>query len=679
MYKKPELLAPAGGIKALKAAVQSGADAVYLGADRFSARAGADNFTLDTLEEWIDYCHLRGVSVHLAANTLIKQREAQDFISYVCCAYQMGIDALIIQDIGMAMKIKDLCPDLCLHASTQMTVSTPEGVRFLENVGFKRVVLARELTADEIRKIQKETKAELEVFVHGALCFCYSGQCLMSSIIGQRSGNRGHCAQPCRLPYELIKDSKPQKQGFLLSPKDLCLAPRLKELCDMGIDSFKLEGRLKSAEYVATVTGVYRKIIDGASFSNEDNEALLGAFNRSGFTEGWYSGAKSFMSGTSPSNIANNKAGAEYVKYTAENADFRKIPVSIFAQLKAGEPLTITMLSQNGDSVTASGTIPSEVAERTPLSIERLTAQLEKLGTSTFIAENTEVSIDEGITLPISEINAVRRLAVEKLSEVIVSSYKREYKKSDSIDVGHRQSKIPYISAVCYTLEQAITAAECVVERIIAPESVINKLRDVNCRLVTLFDGIGAGEKTAADGIMVMNAAQTEHNQDKKIYGGFRLNVYNSLSEDFYKDFASITLSPELNLKEMREISTATPCEVIAYGRLPLMLMRACPAKINGLCRGSGGYELKDRRGERFPILCGRGCTSQLLNSKPIYMADKMKDLISTGIDGIQLWFTTESANETKRIIENYKKGIAGETPPADKEFTRGHFYRGVV
>ena len=677
---KPELLAPAGGVKALRAAVQSGADAVYLGADRFSARAGADNFTMDSLEGWIDYCHLRGVSVHLAANTLVKEREARDFLSYICTAYRLGIDAVIVQDIGMAAEIKRLCPELSLHASTQMTVTCAEGVKYLESMGFERVVLARELTAREIMEIRRRTKAELEVFVHGALCFCYSGQCLMSGIIGQRSGNRGQCAQPCRLPYELEKDKKCVKQGYLLSPKDLCLAARLNELCEAGINSFKIEGRLKSAEYVATAVGVYRKCLDGKSFTQEDRNALLGAFNRSGFTEGWYGCARDMMSGKSPSNVAKNTAGAEYVKYTAENADFRKTGVSIFAELYNGEPLSLTLLDRRGNSASVCGDVAAEQAENTPLSKERITKQLQRLGGSAFFAENVEISMDEGVTIPIGEINAVRRRAAEQLAEACRLSYKRSAVSPEFSESAPRKSKTPYIVAVCANEEQARAAAACGVKRIAAPRDTAERLfKQVDCEVITLLDNIGAGARPQTDGVMVMNTAQIAANADKKLYGGFRLNIYNSSSAEVFGAMEAITLSCELNLKEIRAVGANAPCEVIAYGRLPLMLMRNCPARVHGACRGKGGFSLKDRKGESFLIRCGENCTSELLNSKTVYMADKMPDIMKAGADGIQLWFYNENAETVKKVITAYKEGMRGAGPAPEIEFTRGHFYRGVV
>ncbi|MBS7298739.1 MAG: U32 family peptidase [Eubacteriales bacterium] len=667
-----ELLAPAGGESALVAAVQSGADAVYLGADRFSARNGADNFTLDCLGKWIDYCHLRGVSVHLAANTLVKERERAEFVRYVSEAYRMGIDAVIIQDVGMAERIKQLMPEIVLHASTQMTTTTLDGVKALAERGFSRVILSRELTADEIRYIRNGTQTELEVFVHGALCFSYSGQCLMSSIIGQRSGNRGMCAQPCRLPYELVKNGKYLNEGYLLSPKDLCLADNIKELSDMGINSFKIEGRLKSAGYVATAVGVYRKALDGKVITDDDRRALLDTFNRSGFSKGWYGGGKDMMSGKSPSNVASGDVALEYAKYTDTNANFRKIGVDIYAELKVGQPLNVTMIDEDGNVETVAGEIIAEDAIKAPISEDRISQQLQKLGTSIYYAKSCSVMTDGKATLPVSEINAVRRnvcVGMDRLRTVIpertVAPYNPEKLK--------KKSQRPYLVAVCRTKAQAEMAAKCGVKRVVAPDNIISSVQS-DVERVTLMSGIGVGHTPETEAIMVMNNAQTYKFGDKKQYGGFRLNITNSETVAAFNNMSALTLSPELNLKDIKEISGICPTEVIAYGRLPLMLMRKCPSSQNGKC--SGGVLLSDRRGELFPIACGEECISEIFNSKPIYMADKIDDLTDSGIDGLQLWFYDEKPEDVERIIKEYLGNSPAKTPA---DFTRGHFYRGFL
>lgn len=668
--KNAELLAPAGGEAALYAAVAAGADAVYLGADRFSARSGADNFSLDNLGKYIDYCHIRGVKVHLAANTLVKESERAEFLRYVTEAYNMGIDAVIIQDIGMAMRIKDALPDLSLHASTQMTVSTPEGACELARRGYERIVLARELTAEEILSIRRATDAEIEVFVHGALCWCYSGQCLMSSVIGRRSGNRGMCAQPCRLPYSLMKDGECKKKGYLMSPRDLCLAEEVGRLCEIGVDSFKIEGRLKSEQYVATAVGVYRKCIDGAALTDRDRGALLGSFNRSGFTKGWYGGTKDFMSGSTPSNVAKNEILPEYARFT-EKGEIRKVGVNIFAQAKLGEPLAVTMIDCDKNAVTATGSVCAEIARNKPLDRERLAAQLTKLGGVCFTAEGCEIEIDESISLPISEINAVRRAACDMLEKKRAVHPEKATAPEAILRKMRARRERQYITAVCRTKAQADAALAAGADRICAGEEIIGRLPEEAFK-ISLCSGVGA--KASGKRVMVMNTAQqAAAATDAELYGGFRLNITNSDSAAELGGMKSVCLSPELGLKDIKQIQTDMPAEVIAYGRLPLMIMRRCPAK--GVCRGEGGYSLTDRRAENFAVMCGEGCTSELVNSKPIYMADKLEDLKNSGVDGLQLWFTTESAEQTYEIVSDYKNGSAA--PP--ENFTRGHFYRGMI
>ncbi len=671
--KKIELLAPAGSPEAIISAVQSGADAIYLGLLKFSARDGAKNIDISELKKWVDYCHLRNTQVFLAANTLIKDMEAEEFIDYVGKAAACGIDAVIVQDMGMAHLIKKHIPSLPLHASTQMTVYSKDGVKYLEENGFKRVVLSRELTKKELIEIRKSTDIELEMFVHGALCFSYSGQCLMSSIIGRRSGNRGMCAQPCRLSYDILKDGKAVKSGYLLSPKDLALIDKINEIKEIGIDSLKIEGRLKGGEYVATAVSVYKKALLGEKITKDDKEALLSVFNRSGFTEGWYSGAKDFMSGDSPSNVASGKTSSEFLKFTRENANFRKIDVDIYAELKKGEPLNLTLIDEDGYSATVSGDMKAEDAINKPLDKERLLNQLSKLGDSIFAVRNSEIIIDDGIVLPVSEINEVRRRAVSLLEkerlyrdEVKISAYKRE--KTE------KNIKRSYISAVCHTKEQAEAASSLGVSKIVASKEILDKLK-TDSKKIMLLNPMSENENPDGYPVMAMNLGHLEKYKDLELHGGFRLNITNSESVGAFR-LSSYTLSPELNLKDISDMDLKGNAEVIAYGRLPLMLLRACPMKMNRVCRGEGGYYLKDRQGEIFPIKCSKGCVSEVLNSKPIYMADKLSEIESTGVSGLELWFYDESFDETLDIIRKYQ-GVGNSEPPG--EFTRGHFYRGFI
>ncbi len=641
-----ELLAPAGNETALRAAVQSGADAVYLGGKSFGARRTAQNFTIEEIKKQTEYCHLYGVDVHVTVNTLVKQREIGELTEYVKSLNDARVDALIVQDLGAAEIIKNTCPDLTLHASTQMSVTTVDEVKELARLGFSRVVLARELSRDEIERICRTSPIEIEVFVHGAICQCYSGKCFMSSILGGRSGNRGACAQPCRLPYEFCGGHKSIKNGYLLSPKDMALIDELGTLKRMGVASLKIEGRLKRAEYVSAVVGVYRKYLDllekhgDTKVTKEDMQILTDAFSRSGFTDGYFNNklGADMMSYASPSGTGDTKYTHEAVKRCAENANVRKIGVDIAGTLKLGSPLEVTF-SDGSRSVRAVGTLKSEKAVNVPLDADRLKAQLLKLGSTPFDCRDISVTVDEGVTLPIKEINAVRRAAAEMLADARI---KREKGRVEDYVIPTCERAAPNkieLTAYVTTDEQRRAAEEASIK--------VERFRP--------FSGT--------------------------------LNVYNSLTVDYLAKDGVVTLSPELNLREIDELLryTNAKTEVIAYGRLPLMIMKNCPVNAQGKCQGGKQvYSLRDRKKRVMPLICdgekGR-CRAVLLNSVPIYMADKAEDIKRLKINCVRLLFTVENFSQCVKIIYEYKRAFAdGERvdAPAENTFTRGHFYRGV-
>lgn len=685
-----ELLAPAGGPAELKAAIQSGADAVYLGADAFSARAGAGNFNEEQLKSAVEYAHFYGVKVHCAINTLIKEKELKHATETAIMAARCGVDALIIQDFGLAGHLRKVLPDMELHASTQMTVTTSEGVKFLEENGFSRVVLARELSLKEIEKIVKDAKAEIEVFVHGAICMSYSGQCLMSSILGGRSGNRGRCAQPCRLHYELLKDGKPDDEAYILSPKDMALVEHLQKLREIGVASLKIEGRLKSAQYVAAVTGIYRKYIDNnKKVSPEDMTELNNAFSRSGFTDGYFTGklGKDMMSHKNPANNSGSTFSREVIE-RASGKTTRKIGITIYASLKLGDPLSITAYDNDGNCVTVTGEIPAENAVNLPLDKDRLCRQLTKLGETNFEAVEIEAIIDEGITVPIKEINRVRRDMCEALWNM------RAAKSTGTvidIPIEHRSNKkvkARYLTASARTVAQAVAVIQTnAIKRIYVSPDVAEKLAGIktDCEIVTRLSDILMDEDIPTKTAMASSVAALYKYGDKVKYGDFRLNVYNSLTANSLGGLVSVTLSPELNFREIREVSDNTEntdTEIIAYGRIPLMIMRNCPIKAMGRCQnGKDTYSLRDRKNMEFPIICAKGCRAVLLNSLPLYTADIMDEVLKTNADCLRLDFTIEEPEECKRIAYLYARGLSGEKVPPMQEntFTRGHFRRGVL
>lgn len=690
MSKGMELLAPAGGMAELIAAVQSGADAVYLGADMFSARAGAGNFDRVQLKSAVEYAHFYGVKVHCAINTLIKEKELESAVATAIMAAECGVDALIIQDIGLAKHLGKVLPEIELHASTQMTVTSLEGVKYLEEQGFSRVVLARELDMAEIEKIVKGAKAEIEVFVHGAICMSYSGQCLMSSILGGRSGNRGRCAQPCRLCYDLLENGKVIDSAYILSPKDMALIDHLNSLKRTGVASLKIEGRLKSAEYVSAVTSIYRKYIDsGDRISREDMTELKNAFSRSGFTDGYFTGqlGENMMSHKNPAN----NSGSTFTKEATDRANgkvVRHIPITVYATLNEGEAFCVTAYDNDGNCITATGTEVAQKALKTPLTSERVCEQLGKLGGTGFVAESIHADVADGITVPIKEINQVRRDMCEMLWKARVGENAAAVCDVPVLFKKNKETVTPCLTASVRTLEQGraviMTGG---VKRIYASPDVAEKLaKESNgCEVITRLSDIVMEEDIPTNTAMVSSAGAMYKYGEKAQYGDFRMNVFNSLTAEVLSELKCVTLSPELNLREIADVVKHTEnveTELIGYGRIPLMIMKNCPVKAMGKCQSNKDvYSLRDRKNMEFPIICQKGCRAMLLNSKPIYTADIIEEIIRTNVNAIRLDFTVESPQECKDIVNKYIRALAGDiiAPMEENTFTRGHLRRGVI
>ncbi len=679
-----ELLAPAGGMCRLKTAVQSGADAVYLGGARFGARQSADNFSEEELKEAVQYCHLYGVDVHVTVNTLVKQKELKDLEEYIKFLSGIDVDAILVQDMGVAEIIKKVCPQMPLHASTQMTVTSIEGVKYLEKMGFSRVVLSRELSFEEIKAICKEAKAEIEVFVHGAICMSYSGQCLMSSILGGRSGNRGRCAQPCRLPYTLCAKNKKEKSAHILSPKDMALIDELEKLKSIGVKSLKIEGRLKSAEYVSAVVGIYRKYIDNTkSVAKEDKKELKDAFSR-GFTDGYFKNqlGADMMSHNDPSNAQKNYFTKDALSRVNTDTYIRKIPVKISAHMSVGEPLVVTVSDEQNNYATAISDEVAQIAQRD--NTERYTKQIQKLGQTPFVADELELFID-GAAMSIAEINKTRRMACELL---VNERVKRDKKHISSYEYQSetRRKREPGICAQVETKEQLMALIECGVGKITMPAHLICEAKSMGYKgkIIQKMSDIFKKEDILCQDIEISNAASLYSYKNVSFYGSHRLNIYNGEAIGHYCNLKSLVLSPELNIGEIKgAISNTNACvEVIAYGRIPLMIMKNCPIKAMGECaQKRSDYILKDRKGEEFPLICHDGCICELLNSKAMFCADKIDDLKKMDIDYLRLVFTKESYNECKKITELYLIALSGKSvknPYGENEFTRGHLYRGV-
>ena len=670
-----ELLSPAGNFECLVSAVKAGADAVYIGGASFSARRNAKNFTDDEIIKACDFCHLHGVKLYVAVNILIKETEMEDALSYTEFLIKSGVDGIIIQDLGLLCQVRKMSDEIFINASTQMTIASSEAVSCAEKLGADRVVLARELGINEIKSIKENTKKELETFVHGALCMCWSGQCLMSSVIGGRSGNRGLCAQPCRLNYTLIKDGKNVSENIpLLSLKDICLADKLKEL-DGVADSLKIEGRMKSPEYTASVTSLYKKAILG-KIAKDEIEKTLSFFSRGGSSAGYFNGRQ--LDKMMDYQVSG-KVSAERSDIVAlKEEDFsKKIEISMVLCAKVGEKLALSATAE-GFSAVASGDV-LEVA-RKDFDEARATEQLEKLGDTSFVPKSVEIKHSGNPFVPVSAINALRREICADLERQICDSHRKNVNDIKIKERKYRRRGVPKLVVEVSTKEQFDVAKQMgdfeiltgyELSREIETDFIMCPAIKKECESTTIN----------AKKIMVQNIGQID--DKKELYGGERLNVTNSYTCDVLRElnFKRVTLSAELNIKEIKEITknTDVETEVIAYGHLPLMVMENCVIKSQGHCSKSGGdFELLDRKGKKFPIVC-ENCRNIMLNNVPIYLADKTEDLLSLNVDAIRLKFTQESAKTTKQVIDAYIDALSGKTPKGIfSKITRGHFYRGV-
>ena len=432
---RPELLAPAGSPEALRAAVQNGADAVYLGWGAFNARRGAKNFSDEEFAAALAYCHERGVRVFLTLNTLVTDRELPQALETAVQAGRLGVDAVLVQDWGLFGLLRRTLPDLPLHASTQMSLFTSGGAREIAADGCERVVIARECSAEDTRTICENCPVEVEVFAHGALCMCYSGQCGMSALIGGRSGNRGRCAQPCRLPYGV---NAPAKKAYPLSLKDSCLAGRLEEMGAMGVSCVKLEGRMKRPEYVAVITRIYARLLEEGRGPTADERAELEqAFSRSGFTDWYWQGKHgAAMFGTRPENAPDPKDLFEEARRAYERDSLRTVPVDLSCSVSAGVPCTLTVSDRDGHSVTVTGPVP-EAARTRALDGLELEARLRKTGGTAYRCDTVVTLVDEGLSLSASAVNALRRDALAALTAARTAPPKRRELHSGGAPAHH--------------------------------------------------------------------------------------------------------------------------------------------------------------------------------------------------------------------------------------------------
>ena len=691
-----ELLCPAGSRESLIAAVQCGADAVYMGFGAFNARRNAKNFTDEEYAEAVRYCHERGVKVFLTLNTLLTDREIPAAAETLRKASAMGVDAVLVQDWGALTLAQAVAPDLPVHASTQMSLHTLGGAQYAADLGMERVVLSRELSKQEIAEICHGCSAEVEAFVHGALCMCYSGQCTMSALIGQRSGNRGACAQPCRLPYGV---NGPCRGEHPLSLKDMNLSAHLGEMEEMGLDCLKLEGRMKRPEYVAVITHIYRTLLDEKRGPTaEESAALEQAFSRSGFTEGYYLGKKGpRMFGTRPENLPEPKELFAWARTLYEKEDRRTVGVTMEVTLRGGEPACLRV-SDGVHTATATGPVP-EAARNRALTEDEVAQRLSKTGGTAYRCEQVNVVLDEGIMLSAGALNGLRREALEQLSTLRTTPPVR--RENPTPELPEMAAEV-WNDAPTFTVSVAKAAQlteELVGER---PEMVyipLEELRKVDLTKYTdrtrfcavlprIFrtkdelhfrDVLEKTEGLSAVAIGNLGHLPVVEGLGLEIRGDFGMNVFNSRSLAFLKErgFASATVSFELRHQQVRDLAKYIPCEAIVYGRLPLMVMENCPIGNAGGCRGDkklcdGENTLTDRTGAKFPMMGQYGCRCEIENSLPVFLADK-DEWKRCGLRWARLRFTTESPEECVAVMRAYRRGGTFHG-----EFTRGLFYRGV-
>ena len=814
---KVELLAPVGDWNCLKAAVQNGADAVYFGVEQFNARMYAANFNVEDMKQVIDYCKLRNVKTNLTLNTLLENCEFDNAVDLAKEAYKAGVDAIIVQDLGLAKYLIDNIPGLPIHASTQMTVHNLQGVLKLEKLGFDRVVLSRELSCEEIEYICKNCKVEIETFIHGALCICYSGQCLFSSVVGGRSGNRGKCAGPCRLPYELISENaetherKSIDKGYLLSTKDLCGIAYLPRLIQAGVKCFKIEGRMKSPEYVATVTRIYRKYIDMVLNNDDfiidekDINDLMQVFNRGGFSDGHLDSKhnRNLIFPEKPSNMGiylgtikkynsnkghitlqleedlelgdsisvsneaskylvselmiknvnqkkvsantevtigrmkgnikvgdkvyriSSKALSDFAKTSYDNCENKKIPLNCTVTIKKNTPISMEISTNKNTCYNElyssiyvkeiSNMIPID-ALKTPISVERVVKQISKTTNTPFSFENITVLLDDGLYVPsISTLNELRRTALEKVEQEILSRAKRTLldlsRKSKESITYTPNVKNPEISVLFRQLDldfdytkldkEKITNIYVSLELFISKKysKVISYFSDnynlyiyVPSIIKTNYKNIALSTIEQAvmiyniKGFIVSNIGDFEllkkYSKDYEFIGNYTLNVFNNNTMEEYRKLglSRITLSRELNQELIKEMlaNANINTEMIVYGNLPLMASsycflgetNKCYPDCGTNCKKNNKYYLKDRLGFNFRVVPNSIETVTLIcNSKTLSVSTK--DL---PVNFVRLDILNESINEINEAVDKAynREKLEG------LQYTNGNLYREV-
>ena len=748
-----ELLSPAGSPESLRAAVESGAGAVYLGWGDFNARRNAKNFSDEEFADALRYCHERGVRVFLTLNTLLTDRELPKALETAAAACRMGVDSVLVQDWGLFDLLRQALPDLPLHASTQMSLFTSGGCREMAADGCERVVIARECSAEDTAAICKSCPAEVEVFVHGALCMCYSGQCEMSALIGGRSGNRGRCAQPCRLPYDVVaappeqssgaaqaaskrfaagktlpqaefisaeengsKGSRtakagwdgrcaqpcrmaygvnePAKKSYPLSLKDSCLADRLGEMAEMGVACLKLEGRMKRPEYGAVITRIYARLLaEGRRPTAAEKAELEQAFSRSGFTDWYWQGRHGAgMFGTRPENAPDPKELFAQAKAAYEKGGLRTVPVRFRCTVRAGIPCVLEAATPDGHAVTVTGPVP-EAARSRAVTTEELCQRLRKTGGTAYRCEEVTAEVDDGLSLPVSAVNALRRDALAALTDARTVPPQRRELPVPPPPAGDCAASSPRFTVSVTTAAQlspellALGPARVYVPlELLAAFTALPEAGTQWCAVLPrvwrdrdeaeLRRWLDHAKSLGVTAVLAGNIGHLSLVRDMgfAVYGDYGLNVFNGRSLDYLrkKGLSSACLSFELRFAQLRDLPKCLPAEAIVYGRLPLMITENCLIENAGACRCDRPNFLTDRTGAAFPLLPAYGHRTEIQNSRVLWLADR-PEYRRLGLAYARLRFTTETPEECVRVFRDYLAGAA-----ASGEFTRGLYERGV-
>ena len=717
---KIELLAPAGSYEGFLAALGAGADAVYVGGPAFGARAYAKNFSEEELMKAIDIAHLHGRKLYLTVNTLLKNKELYGRLyDYLAPLYERGLDAAIVQDIGVFQFIKEHFPQLHLHASTQMAISGPEGMRFLEKLGASRVVTARELILEEISAMHKASPIEIESFVHGALCYSYSGLCLMSSILGGRSGNRGRCAQPCRLSYDASLDEntfRQKKQKTPLSLKDINTIGILPQIIEAGVVSLKIEGRMKQPQYTAGVTAMYRKYLDlflekgkeAYHVEERDKKALLEIFSRGGSCEGYYVDRR----GPSMIDFGSSKKTKECSIILSAPKEKLNGKLSLIP----GEPAKLEVSLKDYRTIAVRGEVQQALNQ--PMDPDRIRKQMDKLGDTPYQWEHLEIETKGNVFVPVKVLNELRRDAVHELQETILTKYRRtllpgtENVRPKAVNT--RPSSMLPLFASCEDFKTAkMLMNEKGLSGLYVPYEMAEeclkegKEKGVKVYLALAHMQRGKIPDSAAEkitewirnglaGILVRNyesyAIMKEWGFGEKCIPDAALYTWNNEAADFWKKqgVQKITMPLELNEGELRHRKNDSS-EMILYGYLPMMISAQCVRKNLFSCTAKGGYVyLKDRYDKVFPVSCccnywkedntrcSMPCYNIIYNSLPYGLLKEKKQVEAIAPSSVRLSFTMETPEEAREIFRAFRKVYHENGSPGDYPFTKGHFKRGV-